>query len=119
MTKTKKGSVKGTVKSPNISTDGIDIDLWTLNVLFPEKDAKPRKEKVSISIWDFGGQGKFLSSFFLLNLLKKNQIEIYYTSHQFFLSERSIFILVFDLRYDEENSRVVRIGPKYLQCLSF
>jgi GTPase SAR1 family protein len=42
-----------------------------------------------VSIWDFAGQ------------------ELYYASHQFFLSDRAIYIVVFDLRYDEEHSRVV------------
>lgn len=46
------------------------------------------KRTVTISTWDFGGQ------------------DIYYSTHQFFLSDHSIFLVVWDLRYEEEKSRV-------------
>lgn len=52
-----KGTIKG-VNTANISTDGIDIDLWNISVLFKTKeDPKPRKQTVSVSVWDFAGQG--------------------------------------------------------------
>lgn len=80
----------------SISTDGIDIEDWQINVEFPKEKKKiPGKllqqrfnGKVNLSVWDFAGQ------------------ELYYASHSFFLSERSIYVVVFDMRYDEENSRV-------------
>ncbi len=58
-----------------LSTEGIDIKSWNLKT----KDDK----KLKINIWDFGGQ------------------EIYHSTHQFFLSKRSIYILVWDARIDK------------------
>jgi GTPase SAR1 family protein len=46
------------------------------------------KRTITLSTWDFGGQ------------------DIYYSTHQFFLSDHSIFLVVWDLRYEEEKSRV-------------
>eukprot|EP01104_Vermistella_antarctica_P011534 TRINITY_DN3225_c0_g1_i1.p1 TRINITY_DN3225_c0_g1~~TRINITY_DN3225_c0_g1_i1.p1 ORF type:complete len:2234 (+),score=480.91 TRINITY_DN3225_c0_g1_i1:263-6964(+) len=68
-----------------ISTDGIDIGELQLNVAFGQ-DAE--KETVTLSAWDFAGQ------------------ELYYTSHQFFLSERSLCILVWNMAEREELSKV-------------
>jgi GTPase SAR1 family protein len=47
---------------PNMSTDGIDIEDWSIEVTFKDKDkdAKPRKQNVTFSVWDFAGQGIFL-----------------------------------------------------------
>jgi hypothetical protein len=42
----------------------------------------------SLSAWDFGGQ------------------EIYYSTHQFFLSHRSVYVVVWNIALDEEFSRV-------------
>jgi leucine-rich repeat kinase 2 len=63
---------------PNISTDGIDIEDWVITVSFSES-GKVKKEKVTVSVWDFAGQ------------------ELYYSSHQFFLSDRSICILSYNI----------------------
>eukprot|EP01117_Protostelium_nocturnum_P011694 TRINITY_DN4256_c3_g1_i11.p1 TRINITY_DN4256_c3_g1~~TRINITY_DN4256_c3_g1_i11.p1 ORF type:complete len:1743 (-),score=580.06 TRINITY_DN4256_c3_g1_i11:39-5267(-) len=71
--------------NPGLSTDGIDIDDWSMKVAFPNK---PKPQKVYVKSMDFGGQ------------------QAYYSTHQFFLSQRSIYILAFDLRYPEEESRV-------------
>ena len=57
------------------STEGIDIKRWNLKT----EDNKEFK----INIWDFGGQ------------------EIYHSTHQFFLSKRSIYLLVWDARIDK------------------
>ena len=46
------------------------------------------KRLVTLSTWDFGGQA------------------IYDSTHQFFLSDNAVFLLVWDLRFDEESSRV-------------
>lgn len=43
---------------------------------------------VTVSSWDFAGQ------------------EIYYTTHQFFLSQRALYVLVWDLRFDDEECKV-------------
>ncbi len=58
-----------------LSTEGIDIKRWNLKT-------KSDKE-LKINIWDFGGQ------------------EIYHSTHQFFLSKRSIYLLVWDARIDK------------------
>lgn len=52
---------------------------------------------VNFSVWDFAGQ------------------DLYYASHQFFLTSRSIFILVFNLVLGEENSKV-RYWLESLKC---
>ncbi|MDY6939633.1 MAG: COR domain-containing protein [Cyanobacteriota bacterium] len=57
------------------STEGIDIIKWK----FPFKDGK----EFQVNIWDFGGQ------------------EIYHTTHQFFLTKRSLYILVADSRKED------------------
>lgn len=51
-------------------------------------DQEANKKYVTVSSWDFAGQ------------------EIYYTTHQFFLSQRALYVLVWDLRYDEEECKV-------------
>ncbi len=58
-----------------LSTEGIDIKHWNLKI-------KENKE-LTVNIWDFGGQ------------------EIYHSTHQFFLSKRSIYLLVWDARIDK------------------
>ncbi|MEM9540071.1 MAG: COR domain-containing protein [Cyanobacteria bacterium P01_E01_bin.42] len=54
------------------STEGVNIIRWK----FPFKDDK----EFTVNIWDFGGQ------------------EIYHSTHQFFLTKRSLYILVADSR---------------------
>jgi internalin A len=56
-------------------THGIHINHWQI---------KPGKEKIHARLWDFGGQ------------------EIMHATHQFFLSKRSLYILVLDGRKDEK-----------------
>ncbi|EFA77446.1 leucine-rich repeat-containing protein [Heterostelium album PN500] len=77
---------------PNISTDGIDIDNWVIPAQFEELDENHRpykkKQDVTLSVWDFAGQ------------------EIYYTTHQFFLSERSVYLVAWNIILEEEASRV-------------
>ena len=50
--------------------------------------AEPPRTKVTLSVWDFAGQ------------------EIYYTTHQFFLSDRAVYLLVWNMAKAEEDSRV-------------
>ncbi|MFN6570867.1 COR domain-containing protein [Dendronalium sp. ChiSLP03b] len=57
------------------TTEGIDIIKWK----FPLENGK----EFQINIWDFGGQ------------------EIYHTTHQFFLTKRSLYILVADTRKED------------------
>lgn len=57
------------------STEGIDISLWQFNL--PTDYDKPHYD---VNVWDFGGQ------------------EIYFATHQFFLTKRSVYVLVTDTR---------------------
>jgi GTPase SAR1 family protein len=50
--------------------------------------ASIKKQDLQFSCWDFGGQ------------------EVYYTTHSFFLTERSIFLVVFNLALGANNCRV-------------
>lgn len=59
---------------PNIATDGIDIREWSVKTPLLKPD-----EKIDYSMWDFAGQ------------------EVYHYTHQFFLSHRALYIIVFDL----------------------
>jgi internalin A len=61
------------------STEGIDIEQWSFH--FEDKDYK-------LNVWDFGGQ------------------EIYHSTHQFFLTNRSMYILVWDARQEDEYGRI-------------
>ena len=58
-----------------LQTDGINITQWGVN---------DTENKIKVHIWDFGGQ------------------EIMHSTHQFFLSKRSLYILVLDGRKDEK-----------------
>lgn len=61
------------------STEGIGIVPWEF-----ERDGK----KYRLNVWDFGGQ------------------EIYHATHQFFLTNRSFYIFVWDARQEEEYGRI-------------
>ncbi len=56
-------------------TDGINIEAWEI---------EDGGRKIKVNLWDFGGQ------------------EIMHATHQFFLSQRSLYILVLDGRKDEK-----------------
>lgn len=56
-------------------THGINVDYWEI---------KPGNETVRVHLWDFGGQ------------------EIMHATHQFFLSKRSLYVLVLDGRREEK-----------------
>ena len=83
-------SLKSTGLS-SLSTDGIDIGKLHYDCKFVDREKsveETKKTKVEVSIWDFAGQ------------------EIYYTTHQFFLSERAVYLLVWNISRSEEESRV-------------
>ena len=65
--------------SDNDSTEGIYICRWVFS-----KD----NEDYTLNVWDFGGQ------------------EIYHATHQFFLTRRSLYILVWDALAEDEYGRV-------------
>ncbi|MCP3965341.1 MAG: GTP-binding protein [Lentisphaerae bacterium] len=58
-------------------TAGIQIQPWSVSI---------KKKRYKLNIWDFGGQ------------------EIMHATHQFFLTERSLYILVIDTRMGEREN---------------
>jgi internalin A len=67
------------------STEGININRWVI----PKNEIKQINPKIErdfqINIWDFGGQ------------------EIYHSTHQFFLTKRSIYLLVTESRKEDSH----------------
>jgi hypothetical protein len=57
------------------TTEGIDINTWTIQT--------NSSQEFRVNIWDFGGQ------------------EIYHSTHQFFLTKRSLYLLVWEARTDQ------------------
>ncbi|MFL0116880.1 COR domain-containing protein, partial [Tenacibaculum maritimum] len=62
-----------------LTTEGIDIYKWNLSC----KDNEGEEVAMRLNAWDFGGQ------------------EIYHSTHQFFLTKRSIYLFVWEARKDE------------------
>lgn len=73
-------------------TDGIVInrlqvdERWGMTDSYRKNDI--RRSKLQLNIWDFGGQ------------------EIMHATHQFFLTKRSLYLLVLDARLTQEENRV-------------
>ncbi|WP_445248451.1 leucine-rich repeat domain-containing protein [Microcoleus sp. OTE_8_concoct_300] len=65
------------LKEREPATEGIDVMRWE----FPQPNGKPFR----VHLWDFGGQ------------------EIYHATHQFFLTERSVYVLLVDNRRQNPN----------------
>lgn len=65
-------------------TEGISIRKWQSRSLQSQK----KKIDLRINVWDFGGQ------------------EIMHATHQFFLTRRSLYILILDARLGQEDNRV-------------
>jgi len=59
-----------------VITDGIEIREWSIDL--------PDKSQLTYSIWDFAGQS------------------LYYNTHQFFLSPRGVYLLVWNVRLGSE-----------------
>lgn len=70
------------------STDGIVIEPWPVFSINIEEEGKTKKQPVELTVWDFAGQ------------------EIYYATHQFFMSKRSIYILVWNLAKDVSDCKL-------------
>ncbi|MEZ4434626.1 MAG: GTPase [bacterium] len=68
--------------SDNESTEGIDVQRWGIDGHI-RVDGTTLARWVDVNIWDFGGQ------------------EIYHATHQFFLSRRSVYVLVTDCRRED------------------
>ena len=75
----------GEYNSGQSKTEGITINRWQIDL--PSKIDKKRS-KFQLNIWDFGGQ------------------EIMHATHQFFLTKRSLYLLVLDSRLSQEANRV-------------
>ncbi|MEM8808649.1 MAG: COR domain-containing protein [Cyanobacteria bacterium P01_G01_bin.38] len=66
--------------NPNqAQTDGLSVRDWSVHV---------NSKDVRLNVWDFGGQ------------------EIYHATHQFFLTKRSLYLLVCNCRTSEEENRL-------------
>ncbi len=62
------------------STEGIDIRKWSMWCPFDDGTS----HDITLHFWDFGGQ------------------EIYHSTHQFFLTKRSLYIFVWEARKEED-----------------
>lgn len=71
--------------SSQLKTDGITVDRWQVD---NQSKVENQKLEITINIWDFGGQ------------------EIMHSTHQFFLTKRSLYLLVIDSRLTQEENRV-------------
>jgi internalin A len=66
------------------STEGIEVAPWTFPSVI-RVNGEPIHRDFRVNIWDFGGQ------------------EIYHATHQFFLTRRSLYVLVADDRKEDTN----------------
>lgn len=72
--------------SQELTTHGIEIKALTLEHPSEQQDGKPINMR--LNTWDFGGQ------------------EIYHATHQFFLTNRSLFLLVWNARTGFKQSKL-------------
>jgi len=74
------------LKKSEPKTEGISINHW--NAVNNKLINRNKQSKININVWDFGGQ------------------EIMHATHQFFLTKRSLYLLVLDTRLTQEENRV-------------
>ncbi|MBD2141376.1 leucine-rich repeat domain-containing protein [Anabaena sp. FACHB-1250] len=74
-----KRLINNTFDANESKTNGINIENWRLEV---------NQQTIRLNIWDFGGQ------------------EIMHATHQFFLTKRSLYLLVINAREDEQQNRL-------------
>ena len=67
-------------------TEGISISQWLIDD--DQSKVENQQLQIKLNIWDFGGQ------------------EILHATHQFFLTKRSLYLLVLDARLTQEENRV-------------
>jgi internalin A len=60
-------------------TDGLNVKRWNVEI---------NSIDIRLNVWDFGGQ------------------EIYHATHQFFLTKKSLYLLVCNCRISEEENRI-------------
>jgi internalin A len=75
-----KRIVENNFNEKETKTEGIEIYKW--------KVRSSVGKKISLNIWDFGGQ------------------EIMHATHQFFLTKRTLYVLVLDSRISQEENRL-------------
>lgn len=68
-----------------LKTEGISINYWQVD---NHLRTNSNESNIQLNIWDFGGQ------------------EIMHATHQFFLTKRSLYLLVLDSRLTQEENRV-------------
>ncbi len=73
-----KRLLHNTFNSEEPKTPGINLEKWQL----------PQKPDIRLNLWDFGGQ------------------KVMQTTHQFFLTKRSLYLLVLDNRKNEQQNRL-------------
>jgi internalin A len=83
----------GTFDPNQTKTEGISINQWQVDGGQKTEDGSPSssvngQSSIKLNIWDFGGQ------------------EIMHATHQFFLTKRSLYLLVLDARLTQEENRV-------------
>jgi len=78
-----KRITKNNFQAGELKTEGISINNWQVENLIDVE-----KPKIQLNLWDFGGQ------------------EIMHATHQFFLTKRSLYLLVLDSRLTQEENRV-------------
>lgn len=66
---------EGTFATGKVTTEGVKVSRWTM-------PAAGEQGELRLNVWDFGGQ------------------EIQYATHEFFLTERAVYVLVFQPRDD-------------------
>ena len=71
--------IDGRYDEGELKTDGIEKRRWK---------AQAKDREITVNTWDFGGQ------------------EIMHATHQFFLTKRSLYLLVLNSRQDEAANRV-------------
>jgi internalin A len=69
-------------------TEGIKVENWPVVVTQVAGEQGSETREVTAHIWDFGGQ------------------EIMHATHQFFLTKRSLYLVVIDARQGEEQGRL-------------
>jgi small GTP-binding protein len=71
-----------------LSTDGIDIETVACSV----QASNGAAVSIRLNVWDFAGQ------------------DIYYTSHELFLSDSAVYLVVWDARYDFDDAQHNNVG---------
>jgi internalin A len=79
----------GSFNPRQTKTEGISISHWQVaDQSVSHQAVKPKNNEIHLNLWDFGGQ------------------EIMHATHQFFITKRSLYLLVLDSRLTQEENRV-------------